>query len=89
MMFNVGDVVQIRDWQEMEEEYGLNLEGEIDCKNTFTDAMEEYCGKVFTIKNISSDGDVDFEGEYIPYYFSTDMIKPYIEIKSYESLVIE
>lgn len=52
MKFNVGDVLQIKEWDEMEEEYGTDYDGEIheggDC---FTHQMKPLCGMTFTVKS--------------------------------------
>lgn len=79
--FKVGDRVIIRDWDDMEREYGLNPNGNIRCKSTFTTEMKKFCGKVAQIKGFNIfDHDVvrlafeSFTGD-APYAFSTDMIK--------------
>lgn len=49
-MFHVGDVVRIRDWDDMAQEYGVRPDGLIDCPEyVFNPAMREHCGKQFTI----------------------------------------
>lgn len=50
--FHAGDVVRIRDWDDMEAEFGLNSWGNINCRFTFTDEMSAYCGEVYTIEYI-------------------------------------
>lgn len=50
--FNVGDVVRVRQWDDMMSEFGLNLDGDIDCAACFTIGMEYLCGKVFTISKM-------------------------------------
>lgn len=50
--FHIGDVVRIRDWDDMEAEFGLNRYGNIDCRFTFTHKMSAYCGEVYTIERI-------------------------------------
>ena len=89
--FKVGDLVEIKSWEEMEEEYGLNKSGEIKCNKVFAHEMKKFCGKHYTIKQIHSDGgvifvnyDMDVDGIW---HFSTHMIKP-VQIITYESLVI-
>ena len=79
--FKVGDRVVIRDWDDMEKEFGLNCMGNIRCNCTFTTEMKKYCGKVAQIKSFNSfdPGVVRLEFEnftgIVPYSFSTDMIK--------------
>ena len=50
--FHIGDVVRIRDWEDMEQEFGLNEYGSIDCRFAFTAEMRSYCGEVYTIERI-------------------------------------
>lgn len=89
--FRIGDLVEIKSWEEMEEEFGLNRSDEIKCNKIFTHGMKKFCGQQYTIKNIDSGGsilfvnyDMDTDGVW---HFSTDMIKP-VQIITYESLVI-
>ena len=53
--FNVGDMVRVRDWEDMVEEYGLDSRnGENimipDC--IFVSKMKEYCGGVFEVADV-------------------------------------
>lgn len=48
--YKVGDKVKIRSWESMAKEFGVDLSGDIKCKNFFTRHMRKYCGKTFTIK---------------------------------------
>lgn len=47
--YNVGDEVTIRQWDDMESEFGLNEVGSIAVPVNFTREIERYCGKTFTI----------------------------------------
>ena len=51
--FKVGDKVRIRSWEDMESEFGLDEQGNIDCRYLFTREMQYLCGKDFTISSIS------------------------------------
>lgn len=59
--FHIGDVVRIRDWEDMEQEFGLNEYGNIACRFSFTDKMRSYCGEVYTIGHIDERKHVHFE----------------------------
>lgn len=80
--FAVGDDVRIREWEDMETEFGLNFIGDIKCKCIFVTRMRESCGELCTILN--KDGkyvDLAFKDPRINtkmsgYNFSTDMIEP-------------
>lgn len=53
-MFQIGDKVRIKSWEQLEEEFGLHCEGVIDCEFYFVDADKEYCGTTFTITEIKA-----------------------------------
>ena len=62
--FNVGDVVVIRDWGDMEAEYGLKENGEdIACRFVFAEGMRYLCGTQHVIADISDTGKVSFEDD--------------------------
>lgn len=44
MQHKVGDWVRIRQWDDMEAEYGMDVYGNILVPLTFTDTMREFCG---------------------------------------------
>lgn len=78
--FKVGDKVVIRDWDDMEAEYGTNKEtGSIICQHTFTRKMEHLCGRTATITSIGVFGvKLDFQPKpegNIGWTYSTDMIR--------------
>lgn len=80
--FAVGDVVRIREWDDMESEFGLRFGEDIRCTHTFTVGMRQSCGELCTIcaKN-DKDVDLTFKDPEIGakmrgYNFSTDMIEP-------------
>ena len=85
-----GNIVKIRQWEDMKNEYGISYErGQcfyhpcrviIDCSGKFTEDMEKYCGKTIKInkkmaKDFNECGYFYYEG----YMFSTDMLEPYEE----------
>ena len=48
----VGDSVRIRSWEDMESEFGIDEDGNIPCKFSFTEYMKDMCGDEFTITKI-------------------------------------
>lgn len=46
---HVGDVLRIRRWEDMEAEFGLDDDGEINCPFKFTKNMRPMCGQKFTV----------------------------------------
>ena len=83
--FNVGDIVVIREWDEMAAEYGYNRLGSIDCTCSFTRAMQHLCGEIATISEIGTGKGIHLEfmhkkqGLDYDWNFSTDMIRIYDE----------
>lgn len=80
-MFKVGDKVRIRDWDDMERQYGLNMNGSIKGPiNVFSKGMKEYCGKCFVISDIVDNRVLlrDFNGKElsITYIFYNWMLEP-------------
>lgn len=78
--FKVGELVRIRQWDDMKKEFGINVFGSIDCKCHFTSEMEPLCGKYAEISRLHKDGLVDLklfncEGLYTDYNYSTGMIE--------------
>lgn len=47
--YNIGDRVTIRQWDDMESEFGLTEWGSIAAPESFTLNMKKYCGKTFII----------------------------------------
>ena len=92
-----GNIIKIRQWDDMEEEYGYSsLENAIMCEHLFTDFMEELCGKEFKItKEMEEDfkeygyfytDDLDCLDVELSVIISTDMIE---SIKTTDDIVID
>lgn len=47
--YNVGDKVTIRQWDDMESEFGLDEYGGIKVPKRFTKSMKQYCGQTLPI----------------------------------------
>ena len=55
--FKVGDIVIIREWDDMKNEYGLDANGNI-CAgmgDVFTPSMKNKCGKTYKIKSTNEE----------------------------------
>lgn len=72
MGFKVGDIVRIREWDDMVEEFGKTAD-HIDCRYAFTEPMRPLCGKEFTILRI--EGAKVFGSDFGRWTISTDMIE--------------
>jgi len=78
--FKVGDRVRIREWDDMESEYGLNARGSIGCRKTFVAGMKHLCGRTATISNISDCKTVNLadwsdSSGASGWHYSTDMLE--------------
>lgn len=51
-MFQIGDTVRIKDWDQLVEEFGLLHEGVIDCEFYFIEEDKDLCGTTFQITDI-------------------------------------
>ena len=78
--FKVGELVRIRQWDDMAEEFGTTATGSVNCKYYFGVAMKPLCGKYAEIKDLRVDGIVflrffNCENEETCWSYSTDMIE--------------
>ena len=78
--FKVGELVRIRQWDDMEKEFGLTTLGSIRCRCCFADGMKPLCGKYAEIKDLLVDGIVflrffNCDGSVENWNYSTDMIE--------------
>lgn len=48
-MFEIGQHVRIKEWDEMVREFGLNESGDISCPCVFNTQMRQFCGKVYRV----------------------------------------
>lgn len=86
MGFKVGDIVQVRSWDDMKEEFGVKSStGSIDCPFAFTDEMAEFCGNQYTIESIHESSwhnepvwTVELDGMY-SFTIATQMLEPVID----------
>ena len=79
-IIKAGNIVKVRQWDDMAEEFGFTLDCAIDCFKKFTGNMREYCGETIRInenmeKKFNEYGYFYYEGSM----FSTDMLEPYEE----------
>ena len=82
-MFKVGDRVRIRDWDDMEREYGTNSDGDIKIPDmSFLPCMRHLCGRYATIRSIDRQDNIiglenwsDDSGDTL-WCFTTEMVEP-------------
>ena len=78
--FKVGELVRIRQWDDMVKEFGTDSFGSVACRYFFTKRMKPLCGKYAEITKIRDDGKVELrffncEKEEGCWAFHTDMIE--------------
>lgn len=71
----VGDRVKIRQWNDMQDEYGLNDYGGIACELSFIPSMKSLCGKSIKVTNSDMSESVIARVDD-RYNISRDMIEP-------------
>ncbi len=50
--YEVGDELRIREWDDMEAEFGLDEDGDIDISVSFMSDMRYLCGRDFTVSKV-------------------------------------
>lgn len=79
--FKVGELVRIRQWDDMEKEFGVDDDGSIMCHCCFTDGMRPLCGKYAEIVSLTENGArvtlkfFNCGGLNTSWGYSTDMIE--------------
>ena len=78
--FKVGELVRIRQWDDIVEEFGTDGYGSVACNYRFLDAMKPLCGKYAEIARLDKDGRVGLkffncEDLNTGWAFHTDMIE--------------
>lgn len=63
--YNIGDKVTIRQWEDMESEFGLNEYGEIKVPKCFTEPMKQYCGQTLSIVHVRRHAPPTFDSYYL------------------------
>lgn len=63
--YNVGNKVTIRQWEDMESEFGLNEFGEIKVPKVFTESMKQYCGQTLPIVHVRHHTSSKFDSYYL------------------------
>lgn len=77
--YQVGDILRIRQWDDMANEYGCTPYGSIHCNFMFTREMRCMCGEIFTVKEITNDRYYSEEGIEGMYSISADMLEYVME----------
>lgn len=63
--YNVGDKVTIRQWDDMESEFGLDSYGGINVPKAFTESMKQYCGQTLPIVHVCHHVPPTFDSYYL------------------------
>ena len=73
--YKVGDKVTIRQWEDMEKEYGLTPERHIRTEVTFVKNMKYMCGNTYKVNEVTGSGNYFVDGWIV----SDQMIAPKVE----------
>ena len=85
---HIGDVLQIRQWDDMENEFGLNGLGSVNCYLSFTEGMKYMCGQQFTVvkvhpgalsRNAYESQELIESSHGRNWHISADMLEPFME----------
>lgn len=52
---HIGDVLRVRQWDNMMREYGIDELGNINTKYVFPKHMQHFCGRRFQVTNLSNE----------------------------------
>lgn len=86
--FKVGDLVRVREWDDMKEEFGAFGDLRIYCNCSFLDMMKSTCGDVCTIEDLTDSGNYRLSGEKESgWIYSDDMLYPAITYREYAEKV--
>lgn len=90
MRHKVGDIVKIREWDDMAEEFGRNIYGDIEGEDLiFPMSLKKYCGKEVKIKYICGFGVYAIEN--IDWYFTDKMFTDWENVgnmKNYKDVTL-
>jgi len=75
--YKIGDVLRIRQWDDMAAEYG-EYRGDIQCEGVFTSGMKYMCGEVFTVAEIYGGSYLSEEGFDRGWNITEDMLEPFV-----------
>lgn len=92
MEFKVGDRVRIRQWEDMEKEFGTDSDGDIRVWARFVKGMRHLCGRTAIITEIYGRGvKLDFDNKTgdVDWGYTTDMIEKAEEPKEMTMAEIE
>lgn len=86
--FKVGDLVRVREWDDMKKEFGSDGDLRIYCKCSFIYMMKDTCGDVCTIKDLTESGNYKLSGKKESgRIYSEDMLYPAITYREYAEKV--
>ena len=81
--FNVGNIVKIRSWEDMAEEFGTNSPGTINTRDGFLREMKPLCGKYAKIVRLDKNGEVKLK------FFNCKGLEDLTEFYSFDIDMIE
>lgn len=80
--YKIGDKVIVKSLETLEEEFGRDGDNDINTMPVLVKSMENYCGKIVTIKHISNDGSYRIKEDNNRCWWSKDV---FINKKKYKN----
>jgi len=87
-----GDLVRVRLWDDMKNEFGTDYDGDIDCRICFSSGMRKFCGREFIVTDVVQsyhDGLYKIGGLTREYTITSEMIEPASITETYETQEID
>lgn len=87
-----GDLVRVRQWDDMKKEFGTDGFGDIACRICFSNAMRKFCNEEFIVTGIEQSSYVDLykiRGLTHEYTITSDMIELVDITETYETQEID
>lgn len=79
-MYEIGDTVIVRDWDDLVSEYGLKSNGFIGGDTYMITPMRKFCGKVFHVSYVDTGSRyVELAEDHLQLHFGFSAIAPYKE----------
>lgn len=87
-----GDLVRVRLWDDMKNEFGTDYEGDIACRICFSSGMRKFCGREFIVTDVVQSYHADLYkigGLTREYTITSEMIEPASITETYETQEID
>lgn len=87
-----GELVRVRLWDDMKNEFGTDYDGDINCRICFSSGMRKFCGREFIVTDVVQSYHDDLYkigGLTREYTITSEMIEPASITETYETQEID